>query len=800
MDLLYTWLKDYVDLDCSPDELAHQLTMAGLETNLADSERPDYSGVVIARIESIEQHPNADKLTLCKVLPGPDEEPLSIVCGASNIKVGDIIPLATVGTTLPGGMTLEKTKIRGQVSYGMMCSEKELGLSGDHQGIMILPQDTPLGIPFADTLPEEDLIIEADATPNRPDLLCVLGVAREYATISGQELRIPKIELDETGPDIDSLAKVEIEDYDKCPRYAARLVQGVTIQQSPDWMQQRLEASGIRAINNIVDITNYVLLETNQPLHAFDYDKLSESRIVVRRAKAGEKFVTLDDKEHTLTDQDLMICDGAGPVAIAGVMGGLNSEVSQTTVNVLIESAYFNPRSIRPTARRLGISSEASKRFERGIDPLTSVRAADRAAQLMAELAGGKICKNSIDVYQELFQPPKVRLRPQRLNQVLGTDIPVSEQTQWLEKLEMIVQTDAEDLVVTPPAYRPDISGEIDLIEEVARLHGFDKIEPVMPKFQMEPMRRQPFDDLGRRVRDLLVDRGFNEAINLSFDNPAQLAELGYTKKEGEDQAVPLQNPLSELDSVLRFSLLPRLFNNMVYNISRDHSSMRMFEINRVFQPDGKLPLEKTMLSGLITRGREKQLWSLECPEDGFYEIKGVVEQILKLLNFPGARLVAGNPRPELLSGRSADIMLGKDLAGSFGELRPSLIKKLDILQKVFIFNLNFDMLCNYRRLDKKCRPFSKFPAVIRDVAFVVPESVTAEEVYRVIGSTKSPIIYRTEIFDVFRGGNIAAGYKSMAFTIRYQSLERTLTDQEVNQVHEQVRGRIKKRLKAELR
>jgi len=798
MNIPLEWLREYVEVDASPEALAERLTLTGLETTVK-RERPELpAGVITAKILSIKKHPQADKLTLCQVIPGEGQDPLTIVCGAPNIKEGDVVPLAVVGTTLPGGMTIQKSKIRGEVSLGMMCSARELGLGEDHSGILILPPETPLGQPISEVLGSGAILLEPEPTPNRPDLLCVLGVARELAALFGKPLRYPEIKPADDGPAIASLAQVEILDYTNCPRYAARLVQGVKVGPSPDWMQKRLEAAGVRAINNIVDVTNYVLLEMNQPLHAFDFKKLRRAKIVVRRAQAGETFTTLDGKERKLFEDTLLICDGDGPVAVAGVMGGLESEVTETTTEVLIESAYFNPVSIRRTAKKLGLPTEASRRFERGIDPLGQVHAADRAAELMARFAGGKICRGAIDARESLPAAKSIRLRPARVNFLLGTDLSAATAADCLRRLEIEARNEGTEILATPPSFRPDLIAEIDLIEEVARISGYEAIPPTLPRFHMAPLKKSPQLRFMNRLRELLVDLGFSEVINYNFQSLAHLDQLQLPPDDPRRQAVPIQNPLSELETTLRTTLVPRLLETLRKNLARGSRGVRIFEFNKIFAPARELPGETTMLAGLIAKSETKELWPAGVAE-GFYEVKGVVEQILSELRFGGGRTEPGES-PFLVPGKTGRLLLGKDPAGFFGEVHPQALAAFDLKIPVFLFDLNFDMLGQYRQGVKPVKPVSRYPVSFRDIAFVVDEAVSAAEVEKAVRSLRSELIESAEIFDVYRGDPIPSGKKSLALAVRYQSHERTLTDDEVNALHARLGRALEEKLNAKLR
>ncbi len=804
MQVPLSWIKQYVDVEIPPAELAHALTMAGLETANLGSAIPDYPGVVTALIEKIEPHPGADKLTVCRVRPAPEAEPLTIVCGAPNIKEGDVVPLALAGAELPEGK-LKKTKIRGVTSSGMMCSQRELKVSDDHSGIWILPPGTPLGKTLPEALGADDALIECEPTPNRGDLMSVFNIAREIAAITGQKARPPRFEMIESGPPIAELTRVDIEDYVGCPRYVARLVRGLKIGPSPEWMARRLEASGLRSISNVVDVTNFVMLELGQPLHAFDFNRLREKRIVVKRARAGDMFMTLDGQERALRDDTLMICDGAGPVAIAGVMGGRDSEVSDDTVDVLIESAYFKPTVIRHTARLLGIPTEASRRFDKGVDPLGTVLAADRAAALMRELAGGQICQGIIDARDALFQKKRITVRPQRVSKIIGMDVPAERQREILERLDgMSVTENNGALTAEAPSYRPDLLEEHDLIEEVARLIGYDRVPASLPSFHMSVMRRQKDLELGRRLRERLSALGFSQVVLTNFEDPRRLAALGLGPGDPRLKAVKLANPLSENESLLRTTLVPKLVTCLAANRSRGAvGEIRIYELGAAFEDAGEeLPRQRGLIAGLISPAQEKTLWKTGCPEDGFYDVKAVGEDLLGALRFPGSRIEAATEaEPYLHPGKCARVMIGAQEAGKLGQLHPRTARALDLKGDAFIFELSFDMLAERSDYVPKAGPVSKFPPTLRDIAVVVDEGVAMEDIIRAARKVK---IKDAEIalglFDVFRGGSIAEGKKSMAFHVAYQSLERTLTDEEVNVGHKSLADQLQRSLGAALR
>jgi phenylalanyl-tRNA synthetase beta chain len=808
MDILYSWLLEYLPVKLSAAEAAELLTNTGLEASARGAVKEDLlqqmDKVLIARIEKIEKHPNADKLTLCRVRPAQETAPLAIVCGAPNIKEGDLVPLALPGAMLPNGMAIKESLIRGALSQGMMCSQKELGVGEDHSGIWILPKDAPLGRPLKEWLLSQELVITVEPTPNRGDLFCVLGVARELAAAAGGKARLPEIKLREEPTVIEEKAEVVIEDHVGCPRYVARLVEEVKIGPSPDWMKKRLETSGIRAIANVVDVTNYVMLELGQPLHAFDYELLRQHKIVVRRAKQGEKFVTLDGIERVLASETLLICDGQGPVAVAGIMGGANSEVKETTRNILIESAFFSPKVIRRGAARLGMQTEASKRFEHHIDPLATAFAADRAAQLMAELAGAKVLKGRLDVYEKLLEPQAISFRLNQVKRHLGFEVEKKTVVDFFNRLNMKTEERGqEDILVTPPPYRPDLSREIDLIEEVARLYGYENIQAELPEYQMQVLPRSRRELLRKNLRLTLKALGFSEVINYNFQSSQDQDHLLLPDNDPRRQAVRIQNPVAENLSHLRTSLLPGLLANLAFNLARQQSEIKIFEFNKIFlknQQPGEPLLEKEMLAGIIAREQRKTLWSQACPEGGFYEVKSVAETVFAELYFPGARIEQASDVPYLLPGKTAKLMLGKERAGQLGELDPRVLKAYGVNIPAFAVEIDFELLLKYQRKLARAEIPSRFPASYRDISFIVDEQVTNQQVVIAINQLKSELIAGIELFDIFRGAKLPAGRKSMAYRIWYQAADRTLTDNEVSVLHAKVAVKLKEKLGAELR
>ena len=787
------WLKDYVDIEAGPEELADGLTMAGLEVESVNEVAPEFSCVVVAKILSIRPHPNADKLTLCEVTTGDKDYP--VVCGAKNINVGDIVPLALVGAAIPGGYTIKSSRIRGELSNGMLCSEDELGIGEDATGIMILPKELPVGEDLTAALGLKDTVFDVGVTPNRSDCLSVIGIAREVAAMTGKKLKLPKIVFPEMEEDIEDITSVENLAPDLCPRYTVRVVKNVKIMPSPRWMRLRLEAAGIRAINNIVDITNFVMMEFGQPLHAFDFRFIEDGRILIRSSREGEEFVSLDEKTRSLKADTLMICDGVKPVAIAGIMGGLNSEVRADTEMVLLESAYFNPASIRKTSRWLRMSTDSSFRFERGVDPEGVVRASARAAQLMAELSGGEICKNYIDRYPRRIKKVKnISLRLTKVNEILGSKIKAGEIKKILDSLEMVVSRVEEGKYhVTPPTFRTDISREIDLIEEIIRTHGYDNIPVSFPAVSVKTDVKSKEDILEDKVRTILTGCGYSEVINYSFIAQESADILGLEEDDRGRRFVKIRNPLTEDQSVMRTGLVYGLLDTMRKNANAGCFDLKIFERGRVFaaQEKGKLPLERDMLAGLITGSRYDDLWHFKDLLSDFFDMKGCVENLFDGLMIRDARFKSDTDVPFLHPGKSCGIFVGDRKIGIMGEIHPEVLEKVDLKRKAVIFEIDFDLLAAHYTGKIFCREIPRFPSSMRDVAFLVDEDIEGGSILELIPQESEELLEKAAIFDVYTGQGIPDGMKSLALRFTYRSPDRTLTDDEVDVVHDRIVEKI---------
>jgi phenylalanyl-tRNA synthetase beta chain len=810
MKVTFNWLKQYVEFDWSPAELSERLTMLGIEVEGVQKLGGEFEGVVVAHVITRDKHPNADKLTVCRVHDGKGER--QIVCGAQNFKAGDKVPMILPGASLPAKpgeapFTIKVGKIRGVESHGMMCSPQELGLSDPVDGLLILPEDAKVGQPFAEYLGRSgsDIVYDLEITPNRPDLNSVIGIAREISALTGNPLKLPEVKLSETGSPVQQSVAVRIEDPELCPRYTARVIRGVKIAPSPDWLKSTLEKVGVRSISNVVDVTNYVMLETGQPLHAFDYHLLAKAggaappSIVVRRATEGEKFMTLDGQERTLTSQMLLIADETKAVALAGVMGGQNSEINLNTVDVLVESACFKPQNIRATSKKLELRSESSYRFERGADVGVCDWASQRAAQLILQTAGGSLEPGVVDAYPKPFAPKQIALRHAQTDAVLGIPVPAEQQIDSLRRLGLEIATDAAaspaSTVFKVPSFRVDLKREIDLIEEVARLYGVDRIPATAPRGAIGANAYDAVHDQLAEARRILTGLGLFEAQGqtLVSDTAARLV--------GAEGLVPLANPLSGDMNVLRPSLLPGLLDALRHNLSRKTCDVALFEVGRVFTEVNGHRQEGRRVAIALTGQRSPLFWSGDEREAKFdiYDLKGVLEEFLEQFGLRG-QTYARRAESTTLFLESATVQLGKFTLGEFGQLLAPLARRYDLRDVVLLAELNLDVLLARRNPVKSFKPLPSFPAIRRDIAMAVPEATTHEAVLQVVKQAKPANLEGVDLFDVFRGKNVAAGQKSVAYAFTYRHAERTLTDAEVNAAHEKVVEQLKQRLQAVVR
>jgi len=808
MKVTLNWLKQYVDFDWSVTETVERLTMLGLEVEGVQKISGEFEGIVVAEILTKDKVPGSDKLSVCKVNDGAGER--TIICGAQNHNPGDKVPLILPNFALPmrpgdkEPFVIKERKVFGITSQGMMCSPQELGLPDEVDGLLLLPKDAPVGKPFAEYLGRTggDVVLDLEVTPNRPDLNSVIGIAREIAAITGNPLKLPPINLPAPDGKAADLVSVRIEDAEACPRYTARVVKGVKVGPSPDWLRSALEKVGIRSISNVVDVTNYVMLEIGQPLHAFDYHLISKGAngkptIVVRRAAADEKFKTLDDQERALTEEMLLIADEQKGIALAGVMGGANTEINDQTVDVLIESAYFHPTHIRRTSKQLGLRSESSYRFERGADVNISDWASQRAAQLIVETAGGQLAEGAVDAYPNPKENKTIVLRYAKTDVLLGITIPHAEQVTLLGKLGLgaSAQT-SETCAFAIPSWRVDLKRETDLIEEIERLHGLEQTPATPPRGAIGTNAFDSIFDQISEVRRILSGLGLNEAQGQT------LIANSEVRGQKPEELVALANPLSAEMDVLRPSLLPGLIHSLRHNVTHKNYDVALFEIGRVFLGANGKTKEERRVAIALTGKRLASFWSGAERDAKFdpADLKGIVEELLEQFGVRGVGYTKQTESSALFLESAAVMLGGKLPLGELGLVSPVLAKKYDLRDAVLLAEINLDQLMARRNPAKSFKVLPQFPSSRRDVAMVVAEAVTHDAVLQTVKQAKAPNLERVELFDVFRGKNIPEGQKSMAYAFTYRGADKTLTDTDVNASHEKVVTALKDKLRVELR
>ena len=790
MRALYSWLREFCPVDLDVEELADRLTAQGVHVEQIERPWDRLQGVVVARVLEVRDHPDADNLCLARVDFGTGEREL--VVGVRNMGPGDLVPLAGPGATVPGlPEPLSERKIRGVTSQGMLCSPKELSISPDHEGILILPPDAPLGADFREHFGLDDAVLDIEIEPNRPDLMSVVGVAREASAATGTPFAVPAPDVDDGDEKAADVATVEIRDLERCPRYLARVVQGVGVGPSPVTVQARLFACGMRPLTNVVDATNYAMLELGQPLHPFDLALLDGAGIVVRRAEEGERIVTLDDVERTLSTEELVIADHAKAVAIAGVMGSAAAEVSPGTNDVLIESAYFDRRGILWTARRLGVFTEASLRFERGADPEAVPLAADRAAELMTKWSGGTVLAGSVEAGHA---PPRWRLsvRPSRTWLLLGAEGQVSDVVEALERVGIRATAAEQDTVETEiPSHRVDLEREVDLIEEVARIRGYDRLPSTLPGIR-QPGGLPDGYRLRRRIREALVRAGFRETRSLSFASQADLALTG------DHEAVRVANPLRAEEAFLRTSLIPGLLRSLRGNVARQVTTAALFEIGTVFYPGE--PVEEHERIAFALTGTASLSYPRDERELDLFDAKGGMEALMDSLGVTGWELGEPPTRRLFHPARSASILLDGELAGVVGEINPRTAASLDLPGRVAVAELEVPVLADHRTPTITYREVPRFPSVHRDLAFVVDTDVPAEKVRSALVDAAGSLADSVYLFDVFTGPPVPEGKKSLAFAVEFRAPDRTLTDEETDEAVARIVDRLARDFGAELR
>lgn len=792
-----SWLKEFVDVPEDINELSKRLTMSGSNVESISYWGRDIKNIVVGHITRVEKHPNADKLLIVYVNIGSEE--LQIVTGATNIKNGDKVPVALHGSTIAGGKKIRASKLRQVESAGMLCSAEELGFD-DHglpqevqEGIFILPDDAPLGADIKEYLNLDDTVLDFEITPNRSDCLSITGMAREVAATFKLNLHMPTIHLkEEAEKTAQEIAKIDIQAEDLCRRYVARIVEDVEIKPSPLWMQRRLQTCGVRPINNIVDITNYVMLELGQPLHAFDFDKVEGGSIIVRRGMSSEKMDTLDDTTRELNENMLVIADVNKPLAIAGVMGGAESEITSSTTRILLESANFLGSSIRRTSRQLGLRSESSMRFEKGIDPNLCIKAADRACELIEQLGAGKVLKGYIDVFPGKTYPKVIPFNPDKINRVLGTDISSDEMVDILHRLEIQVNTTKDGLEAIIPTFRMDITQEADIIEEIGRIYGYDRLPITLPEGNVTHGKLNSHQKYLNEIKDLLVYNGYSEIYTFSFVSPKVFDNINAPENSSLRQAIPLLNPLGEDHSIMRTTLIPNMLDVVRYNLSHKAQEVKLFEVGAVYLPK-KLPLDELP--------HENNRISIGLCGDivSFYDLKQIIETIfsrlqIKNYNFMQERYFAFH------TGRCARIRIDDEEIGYAGEIHPDVLENYEISKKTYLAELNLDAILNKASRKINFKPLPKFPSSDRDLAIVVKEKVLASDVLNTIKEIGGKLLEEVELFDVYQGSQIAKGYKSMAFSLIFRAEDRTLTDVEVNKIIEKIKTGLCEKFDATLR
>lgn len=784
MKVSYNWLKEFVPLDLDPEELAERLTHSGAEVERVEMVHPSFSGVVVGRIIDAEPDGEHPEWSWCRVDIGGEE--VTTLCAAPNVRAGLLTAVALVGGKLSGGRAIEANQVGGRVSEAVLCSEKELELGDNDRGIIELPSRLSPGCPLAEALDLDDAILDIDVTPNRPDLLSHRGVARDIAALTGRKVVEPLKGVEETGAPIGDDAAITIEDYELCPRYCGRLIRGVTVKESPLWLRRRLTLCGIKPVNNVVDATNCVLLELGHPLHAFDHHRLTGGEIIVRQAGEGEIIITIDGDERSLSPPMLVIADAERPVAVAGVMGGLLTEIGDSTSVVLLESAYFDPVGIRRTARALSMSTEASRRFERGADPLVVPYALDRAAALILKVAGGTVAPGTIDKKERKFKSPSVSIRPSRAELLLGYPSPPEKIRESLTRLGLKLEKEEEDILsFITPSFRPDLTREVDLIEEVARLTGFDMIPAVMPVSRITYHKRDLSETIPARIREICCGLGLDEVIAYSFMGPKSLDRLRIPSDHPLRRACRIANPVNQEQGWLRTTLIPGLLEIVERNVNKRALRVNIFEIGRVFsrREEPALPREETRLSLALFRRSDKGDWRRAEPALDFYTLKGILEVLGRRMN-PGGLTFTPADYPIFQPGQSARLMIGEAAIGVAGTVGDAILDNYSLPAPVYLAELEMSPFLEAGVRTPSFRSLDQYPAVQRDMALIIDISVPYARVREAIELHRPELLEEYALFDLYSGSPIPSGKKSFAFSLKYRSSYDTLCETTVNKIH----------------
>lgn len=810
MQVSIKWLKDYIDFTETPQQLADKLTMAGIPVENVVDPGEGLEKVVTGRIEKLEPHQNSDHLQICTMNVGLAEN-IIIVTGAQNVAEGQVVPVAMVGAHLPNGMKISKGKLRGVASNGMLCSAQELKLDLEKlpeeqkTGIFILPSDTPVGIPAKDVLGLNDVVLEFELTANRADCFSVFGLVREIAAITGNKPHFPEIKVNEDdNTKLNDIFSVEIADPDLCSRFSTRMLKNVKIGPSPEWMQQRLEGAGIRSINNVVDVTNFVMIELGHPMHAYDYDKITGKKLIARRAIEGEELHTLDDTSRKAKGEMLVIADSEKAAGLAGIMGGFETEITDTTTTVVLESADFYGPCIRRTARACGLSSEASGRFERGVDSETTIKALDRAAQLLQEMGACTVCEGIVDVYPNPKQANYVTFTPEQINNHLGTNIAKDVMLNIITSVGFDVTKDENDeITVKVPSWRNDVTCMADISEEIARLHGFDKIKSTLPNgvsMQGTQSAKQTFID---KVKASLSSQGLYETISFALTNEETFNKLNIPQDSPLRKAVPIMNPLSDEYPLVRTTLLSSIFDNLARNLARKNDDVALFEVGSVFFPKAlpvtELPDEVVKIAGAITGRRNAQGWNQANDMVDFYDAKGIIEELLANLRVTRYTVEAGT-HYAMHPGKTALFKKGRDVIATVGEVHPAVLSAYGITKPVYIFELDATTVMKYMAKDLKYKALPKYPATSRDLAMLVDVDVNAADIEKAMTKAAGQNLTQITLFDVYTGKQVEEGKKSLAFSLTFQSNDKTLTDAEIDPAIEKIVAKLQKDFNANLR
>lgn len=790
------WLKQYVDIKEDIKELENTLTMIGQEVEAIEEQGKGLDKVLIGQITEYGKHPEAEKLTLLKVNVGGEED-LQIVCGAPNHKLGDKVVVATIGAVLPGDFKIKKSKIRGIESQGMLCSEVELGLGTEGDGIIILPEDAPIGIEYREYKKLNDVIFELEITPNRPDCLSYIGIAREIAAYYGRKIKCPEFESKTIIESINTgHIDIKIEDKERCKRFSGKVIKNINVGDSPEWLKKRLISMGLKPINNVVDATNYILFECNQPLHAYDLSKVEGRKIVARKAAAGEKIVTLDGEERELNNEELVIADAVKPLGIAGIMGGEESKVTESTAEIFLECAYFTPDNIRKTSKNIGISSDSSYRFERGLDIENTAEVLERAAELISQLTGGEILEGCIDRYVEKYEKIEIPLNIEKLRKFMGKNIEIEVVGKILTNLGIEIKTlNSTTLIATPPSYRGDLTRTADLYEEIIRMYGFDNIENKMPEESIRPGVKDSMTIVVDESKEILSKLGLQEVINYSFISKEAIKILGIS-----EDTLEITNPISDDMAVMRPTLMYSLLCNLRDNLNRNQNGLKFFEVSRVFTPKEDGLANETLRAAIALCGKEsKSLWNPKPESMNFYDLKGFVEKFLEYFGVSRYQLERST-NSNFHPGRSADIKIGKVVIGTFGEIHPDLAENLDIKkERAYLAELDLTTLLTYRGKKVKYEKIVKYPEVTRDLAIVLDRDILVGKMLEDIKKS-SNLIESVAIFDVYQGEKIEADKKSVAISIVLRKKDGTLEENDINITVDKILKLISKNYNGEIR